>query len=67
MSEVVEIVVPGPAAAVEVAMPALASSVEVAVPGPQGPAGLDYTGPKITVSATAPADPDFGDIWIDIS
>jgi len=36
--------------------------------GPEGPAGadgIDYTGPEIVRSATAPANPDA--IWIDIS
>lgn len=38
--------------------------------GPQGPPGsdgLDYTGPAITVSTTAPSSPAVGDIWIDTS
>lgn len=26
-----------------------------------------YTGPKITVSSTAPSSPATGDIWIDVS
>lgn len=42
-------------------------------PGDQGPQGLpgqdgaDYTGPTITVAATAPASPAVGDVWIDTS
>lgn len=35
--------------------------------GPQGPAGTSYTGPKITVSNTAPSSPTVGDVWIDTS
>lgn len=38
--------------------------------GPQGPAGADgadYTGPTITVAASAPSSPAVGDIWIDTS
>ena len=32
--------------------------------GPTGPAGTSYTGPKITVSSSAPTGPSAGDIWI---
>jgi hypothetical protein len=35
--------------------------------GAQGPAGASYTGPTITVSATAPLTPAVGDVWIDTS
>jgi hypothetical protein len=38
--------------------------------GPQGPPGqdgMDYTGPNITVSSTAPTTPAVGDVWIDTS
>jgi hypothetical protein len=36
-------------------------------PGPQGDPGIDYSGPTITVSSTAPSTPAVGDIWIDTS
>lgn len=42
----------------------------VSLIGPKGDPGADgvsYTGPKITVSATAPASPSVGDVWIDTS
>lgn len=35
--------------------------------GPPGADGADYTGPTITVSASAPSSPTTGDIWIDTS
>lgn len=35
--------------------------------GPTGPAGASYTGPKITVSSSAPSSPTTGDVWIDTS
>jgi hypothetical protein len=35
--------------------------------GDTGPAGASYTGPKITVSTTAPSTPSVGDVWIDTS
>jgi len=35
--------------------------------GPQGPAGASYTGPKISVSSSAPSTPSVGDVWIDTS
>ena len=35
--------------------------------GAQGPAGTSYTGPKITVSNSAPSSPTTGDVWIDTS
>lgn len=35
--------------------------------GPAGADGADYTGPTITVAATAPSSPAVGDIWIDTS
>lgn len=39
-----------------------------AVIGPRGPTGpTGPTGRGITVSATAPADPDENDLWVDIS
>lgn len=40
---------------------------DVGATGPQGPAGTSYTGPKITVSDTAPSSPTVGDVWIDTS
>ena len=35
--------------------------------GDTGPAGASYTGPKITVSSSAPSAPSVGDVWIDTS
>jgi len=35
--------------------------------GATGPAGTSYTGPKITVAASAPVSPSTGDVWIDTS
>jgi|ERR1043165_6105864 hypothetical protein len=35
--------------------------------GAQGNPGVDYTGPTITVSSTAPSSPSVGDVWIDTS
>lgn len=35
--------------------------------GPQGNTGTSYSGPTITVSATAPSSPTTGDVWIDTS
>lgn len=36
-------------------------------PGTPGADGADYTGPKITVSSSAPSSPTTGDVWIDTS
>jgi hypothetical protein len=58
---------------------ALAKEVKADVPvGGNFPAGLPMvttgvgmmtapTGPRITVSATAPSSPSVGDLWVDIS
>jgi hypothetical protein len=35
--------------------------------GDTGPAGTSYTGPRITVSNSAPGSPTTGDVWIDTS
>jgi hypothetical protein len=53
---------------IHVDLPSYNADIEVTTTGPMGPRGLPgpaYGGPKITVSTTAPSDPDVGDVWID--
>ena len=50
---------------IEIEVPAPSQIVEVEIPGLVGPRGP--RGPNITASGTPPSNPQFGDLWIDIS
>lgn len=50
---------------IEIEVPAPIQIIDVAIPGNTGPRGL--RGPNITVSGTPPENPQFGDLWVDIS
>jgi hypothetical protein len=46
-------------------VPALVSTIETQVPGIRGLQGP--RGPNITASETPPENPQYGDLWIDMS